>query len=190
VNLPAMERRDVARGDVLVAPGYYPVSYRLDLMLEELADVPTAVTAHVVTKAVPARVARDGRYAQVRVSEPVVAARGDRVVLRTQTTVGGGVVLDPAPPRGLDPERLELLERGDPETVVRALVREPVTGASLQARGLLPPAELARGLAALQQAGDWYFAPEWLESVRASVRERLAQRADESPLDPGLPVAE
>jgi hypothetical protein len=83
-----------------------------------------------------------------------------------------------------------LLERGEPEEIVRALVREPVTAASLERRGLFSPPELARGLAALEQAGDWYFAPEWLEDVRASVRERLARRAEESPLDPGLPLAE
>ena len=34
VNLPAIERRDLARGDVLVEPGHYPVSYRLDVALE------------------------------------------------------------------------------------------------------------------------------------------------------------
>ena len=55
------------------------------------------MTVHVGTNAVPARVVRDGEYAQLRLQEPVVAARGDRVVLRTDTTVGGGVVLDPAP---------------------------------------------------------------------------------------------
>ncbi|MDQ2911404.1 MAG: SelB C-terminal domain-containing protein, partial [Actinomycetota bacterium] len=42
----------------------------------------------------------------------------------------------------------------------------------------------------LQQAGDWFFAQEWLEEVRASVRERLAERARSSPLDPSLPLAE
>jgi selenocysteine-specific elongation factor len=110
-------------------------------------------------------------------------------VLRTETTIGGGVVLDPAPPRRLEPERLEVLESADPEAIVRALVREPATGPSLQARGLLTPADLARGLSALEQAGDWYFAPEWLEEVRASVRDRLSRRADDSPLDPGLPLA-
>src|SRR5206468_7084486 len=36
---------------------------------------------------------------------PVVAARGDRVVLRAGTTVGGGRVLDAAPPRHADPKR-------------------------------------------------------------------------------------
>jgi selenocysteine-specific elongation factor len=190
VNLPGIDRRKLQRGDALVEPGYYPVSWRLDVALEELEQVPAAVTVHIGTSDVPARVVREGRFAQLRLRDPVIAARGDRVVLRTDTTVGGGAVLDPAPPRGLDPDRLELLEGSDAETVVRALVREPVTGPELQAHGLLPPADLARGLAALEQAGDWYFSAGWLQEVRSSVRDRLAQRAEESPLDPGIPLAE
>jgi selenocysteine-specific elongation factor len=190
VNLPGIDRRKLRRGDALVEPGYYPVSWRLDVALEELAEVPAALTVHIGTSDVPARVVREGRFAQLRLREPVIAARGDRVVLRTDTTVGGGVVLDPAPPRGLDAQRLELLEGADPETLVRALVREPVTGAELQGHGLLPPAQLAQGLAALEQAGDWYFSADWLEELRSSVRDRLARRAEESPLDPGIPLAE
>jgi selenocysteine-specific elongation factor len=65
-----------------------------------------------------------------------------------------------------------------------------VTAAKLEARGLLAPAELAQGLAAVEQAGDWYFSAEWLASVRERVRERLAERARMSPLDPGVPIAE
>jgi selenocysteine-specific elongation factor len=190
VNLPGIERARLRRGDALVEPGHYPVTWRLDVVLEELEPVPPAVTVHLGTSDVAARVVREGRFAQLRLREPIVAARGDRVVLRAETTVGGGTVLDPAPPRAFDPQRLELLEQGDPVEIVRALVREPVTGPSLQARGLFSPAELARGLAALEQAGDWFFAPEWLEQVRAQARERLKQRADASPLDPGLPLAE
>ena len=192
VNLPGIERSRLRRGDVLVEPGFYPVTWRLDVALEELEPetIAPAVTVHLGTSDVPARVVRDGRYAQLRLREPVLTARGDRVVLRTETTVGGGVVLDPSPPRRLEPERLAVLEQDDPEAIVRALVREPVTGPSLQARGLLAPADLARGLASLEQAGDWFFAPEWLDELRASVRERLARRAEESPVDPGLPLAE
>jgi selenocysteine-specific elongation factor len=190
VNLPTVERRDLARGDVLVEPGHYPVSYRLDVLLEEIADVPAAVTVHVGTKAVPARVARDGAYAQLRLTEPVVAARGDRVVLRTQTTVGGGTVLDPAPPRKLEPERLAVLERGDPEEIVRALVHAPVAGGELQARGVLAPGELARGLTAVRAAGEHVFSDAWLEELRTRVRARLAARAESDPLDPGVPLAE
>jgi selenocysteine-specific elongation factor len=190
VNLPGVHPSRLRRGNALVEPGHYPVSWRLDVVVEELTAVPAAVTVHIGTSDVPARVVRSGRYAQLRLREPVVAARGDRVVLRTNTTVGGGTILDPAPPRRLDPERLALLERGDAESILRAAVRGPVTGAELQARALMAPRELARGLATLQQAGDWYFTPEWIEQVRASVRERLAERAQASPLDPGIPVAE
>jgi selenocysteine-specific elongation factor len=190
VNLPTVERRDLARGDVLVAPGNYPVSYRLDVRLQEIADVPAAVTVHVGTKAVHARLAREGAYAQLRLVEPVVAARGDRVVLRTRTTVGGGTVLDPAPPRKLDTARLAVLERGDPEEIVRALVHEPVSTRELQARGVLAPGELARGLTAVRSAGEHVFSDAWLAELRATVRERLAARAASDPLDPGVPLAE
>jgi selenocysteine-specific elongation factor len=190
VNLPTVERRDLARGDVLVEPGHYPVSYRLDVSLEEIADIPAAVTVHVGTKAVAARVARSGAYAQLRLAEPVVAARGDHVVLRTQTTVGGGTVLDPDPPRKLEPERLAVLERGDPDEIVRALVHAPVTGRDLQARGVLAPAELARGLTAVRAAGEYVFSDSWLTELRSTVRARLAARAESDPLDPGVPLAE
>src|SRR5436309_13065551 len=142
VNLPGIERARLRRGDALVTPGHYPVSWRLDVALEELEEVPAALTVHVGTAGVAARVVRDGRYAQLRLREPVIAARGDRVVLRSETTLGGGVVLDPAPPRRLEPDRLELLERGEPEGIVRALVREPVTAAELEERGLFSPPEL------------------------------------------------
>ena len=187
MNLPALERSELARGDALVQPGHYPVSYRLDIRLEEVDDVPAAVTVHVGTKAVAARVARSGSYAQLRLAEPVVAARGDRVVLRAGTTVGGGLVLDPAPPRGLDPERLALLESDDPATIVGALVHAPVTGRALQERGLLTPGELAQGLAALPAAGEYVFAQAWLDELRAGVRARLQQAPV---LDPGVPLGE
>jgi selenocysteine-specific elongation factor len=190
VNLPTVERTELARGDALVEPGHYPVSYRLDVRLHELDEIPGAVTVHVGTNAVPARIAREGDYAQLRLSAPVVAARGDRVVLRTETTVGGGVVLDPSPPRGLDAQRLAVLEGGDPEEIVRALVHVPVTGPELQARGLLSPSELARGLVAVGSAGDVYFSDAWLDELRSRVRARLAERAQSNPLDPGVPLAE
>jgi selenocysteine-specific elongation factor len=190
VNLPAVERRALARGDVLVQPGHYPSSYRLDVRLTELAPVPAAATVHIGTRAVPARVVRRGDYAQLRLESAVVAARGDRVVLRTETTVGGGIVLDPAPPRGLDPERLAVLESGDPVAIVRSLVHEPTTAAALEARGLLSPGELAEGLAAVRGAGDHWFSEQWLDELRRSVRTRLAERAASNPLEPGIPLAE
>ncbi len=190
VSLPALERRDLARGDALVEPGHYPVSYRLDVKLTELTEVPAAVTVHVGTKAVPARLVRDGDYAQLRLRSPVVAARGDHVVLRTETTVAGGLVLDPSPPRRFEAARLAVLEHGPPAEIVHTLVDSPVSGRDLQARGLLEPAELAAGLAAVRSAGEHYFSDAWLERLRGDVRRRLAERAAANPLDPGLSLAE
>ncbi len=49
------------------------------------------LSVHHGTSRIPARVVRVGdRHAQLRLAAPVVAARGDRVVLRGGTTVGGG----------------------------------------------------------------------------------------------------
>src|SRR5262249_57006033 len=109
---------------------------------------------------------------------------------RAERPWGGGRVLTPPPPRPLDPERLELLENGTPAAIVAAIVDEPVTAGRLMRRGLLAPAALADGLASLEHAGDWYFSATWLERVRADVRERLAEQARASPLDPGLPLGE
>ena len=190
VNLPTLERRDLKRGDVLVEPGHYPTSYRLDIVVDEIAQIPPDVTVHIGTQAVPARVARAGRFAQLRLARKVVAARGDHVVLRTDATVGGGIVLDPAPPRRLEPERLEALERGDSVEIIQAIVDAPVTGRELQARGVLAPAELARGLASVRSAGEHYFSDAWLDTLRRSIRDRVAERARTHPLDPGVPLAE
>jgi selenocysteine-specific elongation factor len=190
VNLPAIERGDLRRGNALVVPGHYPVTYRLDVVLEELEPVPAAVKVHLGTADAAARVVREGRFAQLRLEEPLVAARGDRFVLRGETTVGGGRVVDPAPPRRLEPERLEVLERGDPAEIVPLLAPEPVTVAELQATGLFTPAQLAEGLATVERAGDWAYRPAWLEGVRAVVRERLAARAETNPIDPGIPLGE
>jgi selenocysteine-specific elongation factor len=189
VALPGVDRSALRRGQALVEPGAYPVSYRLDALVDG-DEIPASVEVLIGTAAVPARVVRHGNYAQLRLSEAVVAARGDRIVLRAERTIGGGRVLDPAPPRGLEPARLELLRGGDPVSIVRELTREPQTAEALRARGVLAPSELAAGLAGLAHSDNWYFRPEWLEQLRASVRARLEARLESQPLEPGLSLGE
>ncbi len=172
VALPGVERHELRRGDALVTPGAFPVSFRLDVALEELAEIPSRVHVHHGTAEVPARVVRVGeRWAQLRLARPIVAARNDRVVLRAGTTVGGGRVLDPAPPRHASAERMERVERGE----IAATVHEPVRADSLAHLGELGD---------LEQAGGWAFSQAWLEELRAELERRLAA-AD--PLDPGVP---
>jgi selenocysteine-specific elongation factor len=173
VGLPGLERTRLARGDALVVPGVYRPSYRLDVALELLgeAELPASVQVHHGTSQTVARVARAGeRYAQLRLAEPVVAARGDRVVLRARTTVAGGRVLDPRPPRHSDPARMERLERGD----LAAGVHAPVRAADLERLGS------AEGL---ERAGDWVFSRGWLDELTADLEARV-DAAD--PLDPGV----
>jgi selenocysteine-specific elongation factor len=148
-SLPGVERQELRRGDVLVTPGALRPSFRLDVMLEPLGEIPPRVMLHHGTAETTARVARAGdRFAQLRLSRPVVAARGDRVVLRAGTTVGGGVVLDPNPPRHADLARFEALERG--ETFVHAPVRVD---------------------------GEWRWSEEWLDALRGEL-DRAIDAAD------------
>jgi selenocysteine-specific elongation factor len=170
VSLPGIERTQLRRGDALVAPGAFRPSYRLDVVLEPLAELPASLTVHHGTSQAVARVARVGeRHAQLRLAEPVVAARGDRVVLRTGTTVGGGTVLDPNPPRHADPARMEQLERGE------LAVHAPVRAAELERVGA------GEGV---ERAGEWSFSRAWLEELEQELGRRI-DAADE--LDPGIP---
>ena len=176
VSLPGVERREARRGDALVEPASYPRTYRLDVALEELAPVADGARVHVHlgTAHAPARVVRIGeRFAQLRLSFPMVAARGDRVILRGETTLGGGIVLDPAPPRHRSAERMELIERGE----IAATVHAPVPAASLE--HLLPG-----DVGGLDRAGPWLFSRSWLLELEGELRRRL-EHAD--PLDPGVP---
>ncbi len=171
VALPGVERSELRRGDALIAPGAYPSSYRLDIALEPLAEIPSRVIVHHGTASVLARVVRVGdRFAQLRLAEPVVAARGDRVVLRAATTVGGGHILDPSPPRHASLERMELVDRGE----IAATVHEPVRAESLAHLG---------ELTGVMQSDGWVFSSTWLEELRAELTAKL-EGAD--PLDPGI----
>jgi selenocysteine-specific elongation factor len=167
VALPGIERSELRRGDALVAPGAYVPSYRLDITLDALAAVPPRVQVHHGTATVLARVVCVGdRWAQLRLAEPVVAARDDRVVLRAGTTVGGGRVVDPAPPRHASEERMAAVERGE------AFLHAPVPAAQLRRIGVAVD-------------GDWAWSDAWLAELRAEL-ERALDAAD--PLDPGVPA--
>jgi selenocysteine-specific elongation factor len=151
VSLPGVERHALRRGDALVEPGAFPTSYRLDVVLEELSPIRHGlrVRVHHGTVEIGARVVRVGeRFAQLRLSSPAVAALGDRVVLRTQTTLGGGRVLDPAPPRHSDAVRLERLEQGD----VAATIHEPVRTSPRPRDSPAPVAVKAEAVAQIEHA--------------------------------------
>jgi selenocysteine-specific elongation factor len=108
VNLGGVERAGVQRGDTLTRPGAFVITRRFDVRLQTLPDTsPIAhgarVRFHHGTTEVLGRIALGpNRYARIRLEAPAVLTRGDRFVLRSYSppsTIGGGVVLDPAPAR-------------------------------------------------------------------------------------------
>ena len=125
VNLAATARREVARGDALADPAAEVVPTQIIDAALELRDELRGrrVMVHHGTRAVPARLsALGGGLWQARLEAPLLAAAGDRLVVRSVAppdTLGGGTVLDPRARRhGRNPaivERLERLRRGEPE---------------------------------------------------------------------------
>lgn len=199
VNLVGVAVDEVARGDVVAAPGAVAASSILDCELD-LPDAEHGMRAHLHhgTREAPGRFAAlgDGLW-QVRLERPVLARAGDRVVVRSVAppdTLGGGVVLDPAARRhGRRPEtlaRLARLRRGEPEPEAAApTAPEPVPEAlsvsalaleeRLRAAAHEPPsaADLdADDLQALRAAGravrvgrSMYAHPDALATVRTRV---------------------
>ncbi|MEA2373968.1 MAG: selenocysteine-specific elongation factor [Thermoleophilaceae bacterium] len=135
LNLAGVGWRELGRGDVVVGAGS-PLghSYLLDAAVElEPGARPlrrgARLHVHHGTREAPARVVPlEGGdvvpgarvFAQLRLEAPLVAAPGDRVILRQLAppdTVGGGVVVDAAPrkhgPGEEVVQRLRALERGE-----------------------------------------------------------------------------
>jgi selenocysteine-specific elongation factor len=165
VNLTGIAVDELGRGDVLASPETKPrVSYLIDaaLELDDDAEVEhgTRVQIHHGTREAPARLAwLGGRFWQIRLEQPLLAARGDRLVVRQiapPDTLGGGVVLDPAarkhgPGRDLT-VRLERLARGEPEPektgvatprAAPTAMATAASGAEIPAAAPLPPSALA-----------------------------------------------
>ena len=106
---------EIHRGDWMVAPAVACATRRLDVEIRVLADEGralanrTPVHVHVGAADVTGRIVTlDGQaiapgaeaLAQLMLDRPLHTLRGDRLVLRDQSarrTVGGGVVIDPAP---------------------------------------------------------------------------------------------
>jgi selenocysteine-specific elongation factor len=155
LNLAGVDRDEVARGDVVVAGAEIAPTFRVDAALQ-LSDRPAVVAVHHGTRESPARLAElGGRYFQLRLEQPIVPVRGDRLVIRSLAppdTLGGGVVLDPAPRRH-GPSRaltahLAALERGEtpvddppPPPAREAPAPPPLTASALAAEARLHVAE-------------------------------------------------
>jgi len=112
LNLAEIHLDDVVRGDVVATPGYFRAVRMLGAQFTALPSVPRplenrlAIRVHTGTTEVVGELVLldreelapgDTGLVQLRLSEPVVCAPGDRFVLRLASpavTLGGGVVLE------------------------------------------------------------------------------------------------
>ena len=141
INLAGVEREEVERGNVLGQPGFLEPSNFLNASLHLLSSTKqflknfTRVRIHLGTSEILGRVVilekkilEPGQKAMVqfRLETPGVSDVGDRYVIRTyspQTTVGGGVIIEPkaSKVKGYDEqliEHLQKIETGDPKSMV------------------------------------------------------------------------
>jgi selenocysteine-specific elongation factor len=142
VNLTGVDNDQARRGEVLVRPGQYRTSQRLDVRIRVLPDVSAPLRHHTQVKLFlgTAEVIADLRllgvetlapgesgWLQLELQDPVVAVRGDRFILRRPSpgeTLGGGTVVDPQPAgrhKRFDAEILRSLEsmaQGSPVEVL------------------------------------------------------------------------
>ncbi|HET7340251.1 MAG TPA: selenocysteine-specific translation elongation factor [Methylomirabilota bacterium] len=220
VNLQSVERAAVERGNVLGLAGTLVPSVLVDGTLELLADAPRPlktrdrVRLHAGTSEVMARVllleapelaAGGSGFARFRLEAPLVALPGDRFVVRSYSpmlTIGGGTLLDIAPPRfklkaPVHLAHLRLLQSGAPEAVVDEHIRNAGAGgvrvAALSGRAPFGPERLRALLATLQSSGrvvaidrDWYVHPESLARLRGLALAVLEQFHRAFPLRPGM----
>jgi selenocysteine-specific elongation factor len=226
VNLQGVELADLARGQVLTEPGAFASTSVADARMLWLAGSPASTEPVSVellagTAQRRARVAPIGAaglrpgtrsFARLHVEgEPLPLLPGDRFVVRgfsrTElggTTLGGGVVLDVAPPRRRrsDPTlttELESLERGDPDLGLALRIRRAglvgATRENLRRETGAGDAALDAALAGLRSAGraEPTAAGTWLDGDALDQLElRLLAALDEyhaaEPLRPGMQV--
>jgi selenocysteine-specific elongation factor len=219
VNLQGIERAAIERGDVLSLPGLLQPTYMLDATCELLADAPgplrtrQRVRFHTGTSEVMARVhpmaetaIEPGQtgYVQLRLEAPVVALPRDRYVIRSYSpmvTIGGGELLDVAPPKARRSPalvaRLRSLETGEPAEVLEAHIRRVGGGGArtveLRARTPFGPAALRDALQDLVARGrvfvvdrEWYVHAETAARLGREAEATLAAFHAREPLKAGM----
>jgi selenocysteine-specific elongation factor len=212
LNLAGLSKDDVERGDWVQGAALVNLSTRFDATLRlstrEAKPLPQWANVHLHhgTRDVLARVAvldaesiEPGaeRLVSIAVESSLVACRGDRFVVRdasARRTLGGGVLLDIAPPtRGKrKPERLALLAALRTQAGVAALpawlAAEPVPMARLAGGWNLRPDEASAALAAVGArvaAGTAFSAERWA-ALRQKTLTAVAATHEREPEMPGL----
>ena len=211
---PRLSKETVARGDWVLHPDAHVPITRFDARITLLKEAARPLRAgapvhlHLAAAHVTARVAPlDGEriepgttvLARLILDQPIGALARDRLVLRDAAatrTIGGGVLLDPFPPRRgrRTPERLRqltALDQHDPADALRALLALPPGWTDrdnfFQARNFSPQVqEVVLRTAPAVVLADQLMTPATLETLREVVVTNLAKHHGTAPDQPGL----
>ncbi|TGE34018.1 selenocysteine-specific translation elongation factor [Desulfosporosinus sp. Sb-LF] len=175
VNLAGVDVTEVEQGSVLVMPNNFKVGKILDLKVSNLSSAEKSliqrqrVRFHLGTTEILGRIhlldheelepGQEG-FAQILLEQPVVAAPGDRFVLRFYSpthTIAGGKVLSVAEFkqkrfRESVLSQLRIKDQGDPLDLLEREMAEPQSGPDLAARLHIDLAELEGGLRSLENS--------------------------------------
>lgn len=176
VNLAGVEVAEVERGSALVTPNIFKEGKILDLKVLQLSSVAKPlvqrqrVRFHLGTAEILGRIhlldqnelapGQEG-FAQILLEEPVIAATGDRFVLRFYSpahTIAGGKILGVAEykQKRFKENVLALMktkDQGDPLDLLAREILEPRTGAELAAKQQIAVGDLEANVKALEEAG-------------------------------------
>jgi selenocysteine-specific elongation factor len=210
VGIAGIERSAIGRGDVLVTdelPWVAVSALDVEIALQASAPRPLSSrtrvrlhlgTAEIMGRVLPRSPIEPGKSGTARLSleRPVVARAEDRFVLRSYspiTTIGGGRVLDPFPPRrrSVWPEGFASRDPGERfrSTLVRraegilATVLPLVLGLSHAAA-----AEVARAEPSARLLGDLWVAREMVEAVGTRALALLRDYHRQHISDAGMPL--
>jgi selenocysteine-specific elongation factor len=171
VNLSGVDVEQVRRGELLVHPGQYTPTQRLDVQFRLLADVSAPLHHHTEVKlytgtsetiaelrllATESLHPGETGWLQLELRAPILAVRGDHYILRRPSpgeTLGGGIVVDPLPKQRHKRfnesviQALENMAQGSPADVLlqAALALGPALARDVITRSRLnePAADLA-----------------------------------------------
>jgi selenocysteine-specific elongation factor len=210
VGLAGVQRDDVRRGDWLVAadaPWMATLALDVELSLEDTAPRPLLVrsrvrlhlgTAEVMARVSPRAPIEPGGHGLARLvlEAPVVARTGDRFVLRSYspvTTIGGGRVLDPEPPRRRTAWPATLATSDPAERFRAMLERRPLGISSAQLPVLLglPPADAlaaARAEPAARLVGELWVRDGVLAEIGSRALAAIKAWHRAHPADRGVPL--
>lgn len=206
-NLAGTPREGIVRGEVVTRPGTWRATDVFECTIRPVRSLARPVTArgafklHAGAAERDARIRiyggtaaeRDGAFARIRLSAPLVLDVGDRFVLREsgrRATVAGGVVLDLDPPRrpGSAPgQRLSSRERAGREGLPALLISE--RGAIRHRDVLLLTGVSPDAIAGASRSGDWWVGDRLRDEATSALERRLAALHAAEPHAPGEELA-